>query len=90
MSYPNRITFRPFVPPIQPETLNEDPILKSKHALDMTLLCADSRFKQVVELDDVQSTSFYDLIHPNDVKYVSEAHSAGIVSIRLSIKHFSD
>lgn len=80
----------PFVPPIQSDILNEDPILKTKHALDMSLMCADSRFKQIVEVEEIQSVSFYDLIHPNDVKYVSEAHSAGLFQMLFLKLYFSN
>jgi hypothetical protein len=43
----------------------------------MATICSDIRFKQLMEIEDMQSVSFYDLIHPNDVRYVAEAHSAG-------------
>lgn len=62
----------------------------------MTLLSSDVRFKQVVwfkeflilfpskvvELEDVHSVSFYDLVHPKDVQYVAEAHTSGRKRIR--------
>jgi hypothetical protein len=66
--------------------LSEDPILKTKHALDLTLLCSDARFKQIVEVEDVQSIGFYELVHPEDMKYVAEAHSAGLPFIHLKDK----
>ncbi|KAI6229009.1 PAS fold and PAS fold-3 domain containing protein [Aphelenchoides fujianensis] len=59
----------PFVPPIQLEIANEDPILKTKHALDLTLLCMDNRFRLLIEADDSPVGSFYSLIHPADVRY---------------------
>lgn len=43
----------------------------------MTVVCSDNRFKQLLEIEDMQSVSFYDLIHPDDVRYVADAHSAG-------------
>uniref|UniRef100_A0A914D4X3 Uncharacterized protein n=1 Tax=Acrobeloides nanus TaxID=290746 RepID=A0A914D4X3_9BILA len=73
----------PFVPPIQIDQPVEDPILKTKHSLDLSYLCLDNRLKQMLELDDSTKSgglSFYKFLHPNDGKYVAEAHIAVIQS----------
>uniref|UniRef100_A0A0N4VEP3 PAS domain-containing protein n=1 Tax=Enterobius vermicularis TaxID=51028 RepID=A0A0N4VEP3_ENTVE len=63
----------PFVPPI--EQFAEDPILKTKHSLDMTLISMDNRIRTVLELSDKNlPRSFYTLIHTDDIFYVAEAH----------------
>lgn len=36
--------FRPFVPPVQIDPTVEDPILKTKHSLDLSILCLDNRW----------------------------------------------
>ncbi|KAI6203551.1 hypothetical protein M3Y94_00570200 [Aphelenchoides besseyi] len=68
----------PFVPPILLDSVSDDPILKTKHALDLTLLCMDGKFRQLIEADESPVGSYYNLIHPADARYVSEAHSTVI------------
>ncbi|KAH7728751.1 CBN-AHR-1 protein [Aphelenchoides avenae] len=85
----------PFVPPVQIDPTVEDPILKTKHSLDLSILCLDNRLRQLLELEDVKSggLSFYSFVHPEDVKCVAEAHasvtkntSAGLMIYRLVSK----
>ncbi|CAD5209533.1 unnamed protein product [Bursaphelenchus xylophilus] len=68
----------PFVPPIQTELPTEDPILKSKHSLDLTVICLDSKLSSLLEIGDngVANQSFYNYVHPEDAQYVSDAHRA--------------
>ncbi|KAI6208294.1 PAS fold and PAS fold-3 domain containing protein [Aphelenchoides besseyi] len=73
----------PFVPPILLDSVSEDPILKTKHALDLTLLCMDGKFRQLIEADESPVGSYYNLIHPADARYVSEAHSTGFFDVRV-------
>ncbi|CAD5206593.1 unnamed protein product [Bursaphelenchus okinawaensis] len=68
----------PFVPPIQTEMPIEDPILKSKHSLDLSIVCLDSRLSSLFEVTDAANQSYYSFIHPEDAEYVMDAHRAVI------------
>lgn len=59
----------PFVPPVHLENCLEDPILKTKHALDLTFLCIDARLRLILEIDENTKSgglSFYQFVHPED------------------------
>uniref|UniRef100_A0A915CUT1 PAS domain-containing protein n=1 Tax=Ditylenchus dipsaci TaxID=166011 RepID=A0A915CUT1_9BILA len=78
----------PFVPPIQLDPSMDDPILKTKHSLDLSLISMDTRFRILLELEESgrscepstssKNPSIYSFIHPADVSYASEAHDAVI------------
>ena len=51
--------------------MREDPILKTKHSLDLSLVCMDARFRQLAGVDE-PSHSFYSLVHPVDIRYIGE------------------
>ncbi|KAF7635067.1 hypothetical protein Mgra_00005508 [Meloidogyne graminicola] len=88
----------------------DDPIIKSKHSLDMKINSMDIRLRQILEINEnnnndyllsnnssneinisrYTSRSFYNFIHPSDVKYFSESHemvikscSSGLMIYRL-------
>uniref|UniRef100_A0A0N4Z736 Aryl hydrocarbon receptor n=1 Tax=Parastrongyloides trichosuri TaxID=131310 RepID=A0A0N4Z736_PARTI len=82
----------PFVPPLHVDEHIEDPILKSKHSLDFSIVSMDERIKGILEIDSNISTplSFYSLCHPEDASCLAEAHrevtksaAAGILIYRL-------
>ncbi|KAI1722091.1 PAS fold domain-containing protein [Ditylenchus destructor] len=96
-SYVLVATCTPFVPPIQFDPNVDDPILKTKHALDLSLSSMDNRVRAILELDEndgengsSKGQSFYSLVHPEDVSCVTEAHdsvikysSSGLMIYRL-------
>ncbi|VDK27078.1 unnamed protein product [Gongylonema pulchrum] len=81
----------PFVPPNVVDQSLDDPILKTKHSLDFTLVSMDSRVKALLELDDKNlPRSFYSLVHVDDAVCIAEAHkevtknsASGILIYRL-------
>ncbi|CAG9530475.1 unnamed protein product [Cercopithifilaria johnstoni] len=82
----------PFVPPnIIDQQQMDDPILKTKHSLDFTLISTDNRMKALLELDETNLPhSFYSLIHVDDAICLAEAHkevtknsASGILIYRL-------
>uniref|UniRef100_A0A7E5A056 Aryl hydrocarbon receptor n=1 Tax=Panagrellus redivivus TaxID=6233 RepID=A0A7E5A056_PANRE len=67
----------PFVPPVHLEQALEDPILKTKHGLDLSFLCVDSRLRMILEIDNAVKSggiSFYQFVHPDDAACLSECH----------------
>ncbi|VDK17760.1 unnamed protein product, partial [Anisakis simplex] len=65
----------PFVPPNVIDQPSEDPILKTKHSLDFTLISMDNRVRSMLELDDKHlPMSFYSLVHVGDALCLAEAH----------------
>uniref|UniRef100_A0A915PP05 PAS domain-containing protein n=1 Tax=Setaria digitata TaxID=48799 RepID=A0A915PP05_9BILA len=82
----------PFVPPnVADQQQMDDPILKTKHSLDFTLVSTDNRMKALLELDDTNLPhSFYSLVHVDDAICIAEAHkevaknsASGILIYRL-------
>ncbi|VDO16932.1 unnamed protein product [Brugia timori] len=69
----------------------DDPILKTKHSLDFTLVSTDNQMKALLELDDKNLPySFYNLVHVDDATCIAEAHkevtknsASGILIYRL-------
>ncbi|VDN51262.1 unnamed protein product, partial [Dracunculus medinensis] len=65
----------PFVPPTIIDQPFEDPILKTKHSIDMIMISTDNRMRLVLELNDKHLPySFYTLVHVDDAICVAEAH----------------
>ncbi|KAK0425428.1 hypothetical protein QR680_009195 [Steinernema hermaphroditum] len=65
----------PFVPPLYIDHPVEDPILKTKHALDFGLISMDHRVRAILEIaEGATPASFYSLVHPEDATCVAEAH----------------
>ncbi|KAE9552422.1 hypothetical protein FO519_004363 [Halicephalobus sp. NKZ332] len=67
----------PFVPPVHLEGSLEDPILKTKHGLDLGFLCIDGRLRIILEIEENSKSggfSFYQFIHPDDAECLSECH----------------
>ncbi|VDM18956.1 unnamed protein product [Wuchereria bancrofti] len=82
----------PFVPPnVADQQQLDDPILKTKHSLDFTLVSTDNQMKALLELDDKNLPySFYSLVHVDDATCIAEAHkevtknsASGILIYRL-------
>ncbi|VIO97254.1 aryl hydrocarbon receptor AHR-1, putative [Brugia malayi] len=82
----------PFVPPnVADQQQMDDPILKTKHSLDFTLVSTDNQMKALLELDDKNLPySFYNLVHVDDATCIAEAHkevtknsASGILIYRL-------
>ncbi|VDO44985.1 unnamed protein product, partial [Onchocerca flexuosa] len=69
----------PFVPPnVADQQQLDDPILKTKHSFDFTLVSTDNRMKALLELDDKNLPhSFYSLVHVDDATSIAEAHKEG-------------
>uniref|UniRef100_A0A914HC81 Aryl hydrocarbon receptor n=1 Tax=Globodera rostochiensis TaxID=31243 RepID=A0A914HC81_GLORO len=81
----------PLVPPPQMDPELDDPILKSRHSLDLGFQCMDLRLRHILELDESPSPSLgastsadppkpslYSFVHPDDLRTVAEAHDAAI------------
>uniref|UniRef100_A0A158Q8N9 PAS domain-containing protein n=1 Tax=Elaeophora elaphi TaxID=1147741 RepID=A0A158Q8N9_9BILA len=82
----------PFVPPnVADQQQMDDPILKTKHSLDFTIVSTDNRMKALLELDEKNLPhSFYSLVHVDDATCIAEAHkevtknsASGILIYRL-------
>uniref|UniRef100_A0AC35TGS9 Aryl hydrocarbon receptor n=1 Tax=Rhabditophanes sp. KR3021 TaxID=114890 RepID=A0AC35TGS9_9BILA len=67
----------PFVQPLHMDMpISEDPILKSKHALDLSFIQMDSRMRAILEIDEESCMpSFYQMVYPDDEGAIVEAHS---------------
>ncbi|KAL7080597.1 hypothetical protein ACQ4LE_000412, partial [Meloidogyne hapla] len=80
----------PFVPPLQMDIRLDDPILKSRHSLDMGIQSMDSRLKQILELNIendclLPSTSTFDN-NSEDLR----SHSFYSFIYPSDVKYFSD
>ncbi|KAI3409757.1 hypothetical protein GPALN_006135 [Globodera pallida] len=89
---PSKLLLSPLVPPPQMDPELDDPILKSRHSLDLGFQCMDIRLRHILELDESPSPSsgasstsvdplkpsLYSFVHPDDLKTVAEAHDAAI------------
>uniref|UniRef100_A0A915C6S4 Uncharacterized protein n=2 Tax=Parascaris univalens TaxID=6257 RepID=A0A915C6S4_PARUN len=65
----------PFVPPNVVDQPVEDPILKTKHSLDFTLISMDNRVRAMLEIEDKHlPKSFYSIVHVDDALCLAEAH----------------
>ncbi|VDM39159.1 unnamed protein product, partial [Toxocara canis] len=65
----------PFVPPNVIDQPVEDPILKTKHSLDFTLISMDSRVRAMLEIEEKHlPKSFYSIVHVDDALCLAEAH----------------
>ena len=66
----------PFGPPSLLEIPQKEVMFKSKHKLDFSFESMDSKGKELLGYDDgdISNVGGYELVHFNDLSYVSSAH----------------
>ena len=67
----------PFGPPSLLEMPHKEVMFKSKHKLDLGIVSFDGKGKETLGFreEELSSKGIYDLVHPDDLAYVSQAHA---------------
>ncbi|KAF8570514.1 hypothetical protein P879_01403 [Paragonimus westermani] len=62
-----------------------DLTFKTKHQLDLTVMTIDSRTRMLFSFTDAELQPFkvYDIVHPEDLKYVAQGHREGKNTVGL-------
>ncbi|KAF7259159.1 hypothetical protein EG68_03719 [Paragonimus skrjabini miyazakii] len=62
-----------------------DITFKTKHQLDLTVMTIDSRTRMLFSFTDAELQPFkvYDIVHPEDLKYVAQGHREGKNTVGL-------
>jgi len=88
----------PFGPPSLLEAPQKEIMFKSKHKLDLGIVSFEQRGKELFGYNEVEFSSkgIYDLVHPEDLTYVAQAHNellktgaSGMIAYRLLCKDLS-
>ncbi|CAH8637181.1 unnamed protein product [Schistosoma mattheei] len=68
-----------------------DATFKTKHQLDLTIITIDARARLIFNYSDsdLQNFKVYDLIHPDDLRYVARGHK-NIIYLFICLEHFSN
>ena len=82
----------PFGPPSLLEMPQKEVMFKSKHKLDLGNVSFEQRGKDLFGYNETEFSSkgIYDLVHPEDLSYVAQAHSEckSILDLYLTVALF--
>ena len=80
----------PFGPPSLLEMPQKEIMFKSKHKLDLGIVSFEQRGKELFGYSEVEFSSkgIYDLVHPEDLTYVAQAHNERELLLLLDRYYF--